>query len=200
RGGQARLAMDRRQPHLRRALRHRSRHLTRPRHLDRDLRAGRHRPGSPAQRIRGKIADRRVRRVRGEGHQMGGDALSRRRLLSYLAASPLLAGGEALAQELRTSDKLIASPREALDVFDFEAVAQRNLAPAHLGYLASGVDGEVTLRANREGFQKFQLRPRRLVDVGKVDTAVELFGETYGSPIVIAPTGSNTAFHSEGEL
>ena len=131
---------------------------------------------------------------------MGGDALSRRRLLSYLAASPLLAGGEALAQELRTSDKLIGSPREALDVFDFEAVAQRNLAPAHLGYLASGVDGEVTLRANREGFQKFQLRPRRLVDVGKVDTAMELFGETYGSPIVIAPTGSNTAFHSEGEL
>ena len=54
---------------------------------------------------------------------MGGDALSRRRLLNYLAASPLLAGGDALAQELRTSDKLITSPRDALDVFDFEAVA-----------------------------------------------------------------------------
>ena len=61
---------------------------------------------------------------------MGGDALSRRRLLNYLAASPLLASCEAWAQELRTSDKLIASPREALDVFDFEAVAKRNLAPA----------------------------------------------------------------------
>jgi len=131
---------------------------------------------------------------------MGGDALSRRRLLNYLAASPLLTGGAALAQELRTSDKLIASPREALDVFDFEAVAHRNLAPAHFGYLASGVDGEVTLRANRDGFLKFQLRPRRLVDVGKVDTTMELFGETYGSPIVIAPIGSNAAFHSDGEL
>jgi len=131
---------------------------------------------------------------------MGGDALSRRRLLNYLAASPLLTGGAALAQELRTSDKLIASPREALDVFDFEAVAQRNLAPAHFGYLASGVDGEVTLRANRDGFLKFQLRPRRLVDVGKLDTTMELFGETYGSPIVIAPIGSNAAFHSDGEL
>ena len=58
----------------------------------------------------------------------------------------------------------------------------------------------MTLRANREGFQKFQLRPRRLVDVGKVDTRMELFGETYGSPIVIAPTGSNRAFHDDGEL
>ena len=35
--------------------------------------------------------------------------------------------------------------------------------------MASGIDDEVTLRANREGFLKFQLRPRRLVDVSKVD-------------------------------
>ena len=131
---------------------------------------------------------------------MGGDALSRRRLLNYLAASPLLASCEAWAQELRTSDKLIASPREALDVFDFEAVAKRILAPAHFGYMASGVDGEVILRANREGFLKFQLHPRRLVDVGKIDTTMELFGESWSSPIVIAPTGSNSAFHSDGEL
>ena len=38
------------------------------------------------------------------------------------------------------------------------------------------------------------------VDVGKLDTRMELFGETYGSPIVIAPTGSNQAFHNDGEL
>jgi len=123
---------------------------------------------------------------------MGGDALSRRRFLEFMMASPLLASGEALAQELqrlpdpsvwgpRTFDKLIASPREALDVFDFELVAHRNVPVAHFGYLASGVDDEVTLRANRDGFQKFQLKPRRLVDVGKVDTRMELFGETYGS-------------------
>jgi 4-hydroxymandelate oxidase len=142
---------------------------------------------------------------------MGGDALNRRRFLNFLAASPLLASNEALAQELqrlpdpsvwapRTLDKLIASPREALDVFDFELVAHKNLPPAHFGYMASGVDDEVTLRANREGFQKFQLRPRRLVDVGKIDTTMELFGETYGSPIVVAPTASNRAYHEDGEL
>jgi isopentenyl diphosphate isomerase/L-lactate dehydrogenase-like FMN-dependent dehydrogenase len=141
---------------------------------------------------------------------MGRDALARRRLLQFLAASPLL-GHEALAQEARrlpdpmvwgsrSFDKLIGSPRDALDVFDFELVAHKNLPPAHFGYMASGVDDEVTLRANREGFQKFQLRPRRLVDVGRLDTRMELFGETYGSPIVVSPTGSNRAFHEDGEV
>ena len=47
--------------------------------------------------------------------------------------------------------------------------ARQNVPPAHFGYMASGIDDEVTLRANREGFLKFQLRPRRLVDVSKVD-------------------------------
>ena len=142
---------------------------------------------------------------------MGRNSLARRRLLQFLAASPLLGGTAAFAQEVqrlpdpmvwgaRTLDKLIGSPREALDVFDFELVAHKNLPPAHCGYMASGVDDDATLRANREGFQKFQLRPRRLVDVGKLDTRMELFGETYGSPIVVAPTGSNRAFHEEGEI
>jgi 4-hydroxymandelate oxidase len=142
---------------------------------------------------------------------MGRGSLARRRLLQYLAASPLLGGADAFAQDVRrlpdpmvwsqrNLDKLIGSPREALDVLDFEPVAHKTLPPAHFGYLASGVDDDATVRANREGFQKFQLRPRRLVDVGKIDTRVELFGETYNSPIVVAPTGSNRAFHEDGEL
>jgi isopentenyl diphosphate isomerase/L-lactate dehydrogenase-like FMN-dependent dehydrogenase len=139
-----------------------------------------------------------------------GRTLSRRRFFQFLAASPLLAHTDARAQieslpdpsvwAPRLIDKLIESPRDALDVFDFELVAHRKVPPAHFGYLASGVDDEVTLRANREGFQKFQLRPRRLVDVGKLDTKMELFGETYRSPIVLCPTGSNKAFHEDGEL
>ena len=46
---------------------------------------------------------------------------ARRRLLQFLAASPLLAAGEALAQAARFPDKVISSPKDALNVFDFEA-------------------------------------------------------------------------------
>src|SRR4029077_5401820 len=116
-------------------------------------------------------------------------AASRRRFLQYLAGSPLFAPGTISAYAKEAASKLpdpmiwaqadgelIKSPQDAINVFDFEPVAHKNVPPAHFGYMASGIDDEVTLRANREGFLKFQLLPRRLNDVSKVDTSVELFG------------------------
>jgi 4-hydroxymandelate oxidase len=143
-------------------------------------------------------------------------AITRRRFVQFLASSPLLThpSAAALAQSTSTPlrladpmvwaprdlDKLISDPKEALDVFDFEPVAKKNLPPAHFGYMVTGIDDEVTLRANREGFLKYQLRPRRLVDVSMIDMTVEMFGARYDSPIVVAPTGSNRAFHPNGEV
>jgi 4-hydroxymandelate oxidase len=77
---------------------------------------------------------------------MIGQLTARRRFLQYLAASPLMAGAtDALAQEqrlpdpsvwgTRTLDKLIASPREAINVFDFEPVMHEKVPPAHFGYM-----------------------------------------------------------------
>ncbi len=140
-------------------------------------------------------------------------AASRRRFLQYLAASPLLSatGLPALAGEApskwpdpmiwtNTGSDVIKSPKEAINVFDFEPAAFKNVPPAHFGYMASGLDDEVTLRANREGFLKFQLMPRRLRDVSKVDMSVEIFGTKYDSPIFVAPTGGNQFFHEDGEI
>jgi 4-hydroxymandelate oxidase len=142
---------------------------------------------------------------------------SRRRFLQFMAASPLFAYGgfSAVAGEgptagtklpdpimwapLRTED-LIKSPKEAINVFDFEPVCRVNVPPAHFGYMASGIDDEVTLRANREGFLKFQLRPRRLVDVSKVDMSTEILGVKYDSPIIVAPVGGQKAFYAGGEI
>ena len=83
---------------------------------------------------------------------------------------------------------------------DFEAAARRALPPGHFGYLATGVDDDATLRANREGFGRLYLRPRRLVDITKVDLRTELFGTVWETPIGLAPVGNQKAFHPEGEL
>jgi len=116
----------------------------------------------------------------------------RREFLKFLAGSPLLLW--------ENEERLIGSPAEALSVLEFEPLAKKLLPPAHYGYLASGVDGDVTLRANREAFGKIQVRPRRLVDVSRVDLSIELFGTRWETPIVLAPVGSQMAFHPEGEL
>jgi len=96
---------------------------------------------------------------------------------------------------MRTLD----APRDAVDVFDFERAAEAALHPGHWTYLSMGVQGERTLRANREAFHHFALRPRRLVDVREVDTATSLLGTELPDPIVLAPIGSQAAYHADAE-
>jgi isopentenyl diphosphate isomerase/L-lactate dehydrogenase-like FMN-dependent dehydrogenase len=128
---------------------------------------------------------------------------SRRAFLRFLAASPLLAYLDlprdwftALAQE----PDLIKTAKEGLDVFDFEAVARKNLLPAHWGYLATGTDDDGTVRANREGFNRYQLRMRRLIDTSKLDMSVRLLSARWEMPLLLCPCGSHKAFHPEGEV
>ena len=135
---------------------------------------------------------------------------ARRQFLKFLAASPYVAafGGLAAFLEQRTlaqngtsaaTGDVIGSPADALNVLDFEEAARRKVAPGHWAYMASGVDDDATLRANRVGFTKVQLRPRRLRDATKVDPRVDLFGTTYSSPIFLCPTGGEKAFNIGGE-
>jgi 4-hydroxymandelate oxidase len=143
-------------------------------------------------------------------------ATSRRRFLQFLAGSPLFSAGagwalaepflpepvqrDPLAGRPLDAESLISNPKDAINVFDFEPVMRRNVPPAHFGYMASGIDDEVTLRANRDDFLKFQLRPRRLVDVSKVDMSTEILGVKYETPIIIAPVGGQRMYHAEGEI
>ena len=134
---------------------------------------------------------------------------ARRVFLKFLAASPYVAslGGvaaflrqNAFAQNAQETSDVITSPAGAFDVFDFEEAARRKVQAGHWAYMASGVDDDGTLRANREGFKHIELRPRRLHDATKVDTHVNLFGTVYNSPIFTCPTGGEKSFFPEGEL
>lgn len=133
---------------------------------------------------------------------------SRRAFLRFLASSPWFAAWNLSGCKERGSatpppdpdPDLIASADQALDIFDLREVAQRKIPPAHWGYLATGVDGEATLRANEEGYARLYLRPRRLVDVTKVDTRIQLFGREWPAPIFLCPVSGQLAYHPEREL
>lgn len=125
----------------------------------------------------------------------------RRQFLRFLAASPLLTNYSAFAQEVEeTIGERIKDPSEVINVFEMEAIAREKIPPAHLGYLATGVDSDLTLRANRAGFSRFQIRPRRLVDVSQTDTNVNVLGSEASSPIFLCPVGSQGAYHADAEL
>jgi len=129
---------------------------------------------------------------------------SRRSFLAFLAGSPYvsaLGGLHAYAQPAAPEvAQVLTNPKEALSVLDFEAAAQQRVSPVHWAYIASGVDDDATLHANREGFQHIQLRPRRLRDATKVDISTNLFGESYGSPIFTCPTSGEKLLDPDGEV
>src|SRR5271154_4488631 len=150
---------------------------------------------------------------------------ARRKFLNFLAASPLLATptvassiaallasapSASLAQSydaLREAkiatgaDGIITSPDAALDVFEFEPAAKKALlaqgAPAHWGYLESGVDGDVTRDVNHTAYANYTIRVQRLIDARKIDTSVNIFGETWSSPIFCCPVSSLGAYNAE---
>jgi 4-hydroxymandelate oxidase len=136
----------------------------------------------------------------------------RRRLLQLLASSSLLphlhlpdgwvdaAYASAQSPASPPDSDLIASAADALSVLDFEPVARAKLPPWHWAWLSTGGDGGETLRANREGFDRYQIRARRLVDISKIDTSVRLFGRTWETPIYMSPVGGHRTYNPEGEL
>ncbi len=131
---------------------------------------------------------------------------TRRAFLSYLAASPVaLAASRAMGQPAfdifdAYAPQLITRAQEAINVFDFHEAAKQKFLPGHYTYMSMGTDNGGTLQANREGFEKFSLRMRRLGDTRELETSGELFGERYPIPIIIAPCGSQKAYHEEGEV
>jgi isopentenyl diphosphate isomerase/L-lactate dehydrogenase-like FMN-dependent dehydrogenase len=138
-------------------------------------------------------------------------ALHRRRFLQFLAASPLFAysglpealkvGGRAVAWAADVAMAAdITSAAQALNVFDLERVAMKNLPIAHAAYLNTGVEGDATLQANRDGFSHFQVRARRLVDTTKIDMSTRLFGTSFPVPIFTDPVSSLNAFHQGGDV
>jgi isopentenyl diphosphate isomerase/L-lactate dehydrogenase-like FMN-dependent dehydrogenase len=77
----------------------------------------------------------------------------------------------------------------AVNVDDLRSLAKRRLPRAVFDFIDGGAEDEWTLRQNRAQFGRWAFVPRFPIDVAERSSEVQLFGETYGAPLVIGPTG-----------
>src|SRR5215468_7170014 len=78
---------------------------------------------------------------------------------------------------------------DAVNIEDLRVIAKRRLPRLCYDFIEGGVEQEVGLQRNLDGFQRHRLVPRYLVDVATRDQSTTVFGRTYASPFGIAPTG-----------
>lgn len=90
--------------------------------------------------------------------------------------------------------------RPGVSLIELESLARKSMPPAVFERVNGGAADEITMRWNREAYDRIRLRPRVLVDTSKIDTAIKLFGQDFPFPILLAPTGGHGLIHPEAEI
>jgi (S)-mandelate dehydrogenase len=81
------------------------------------------------------------------------------------------------------------NPARAHSIADLRRMARRRLPRILFDWVDGGTDDEHCLRRNERQFDPYRLIPRYLMHVDKIDTRVELFGQTHAQLFGIGPTG-----------
>jgi 4-hydroxymandelate oxidase len=91
-------------------------------------------------------------------------------------------------------------PADVVTLADYEAHARARLDANAWAYLSGGAADEITLRANRDAFDRLRLRSRVLADMTGAHTRLTLLGQPLDYPILLAPAAYQKLFHPDGEL
>jgi 4-hydroxymandelate oxidase len=126
-------------------------------------------------------------------------AITRRDVLLSAGA---LAGAQLFEPKLGGElEQSADEPKAVADtLFDFESLARERISKMAWEFISGGAGDEVSLRWNRESFDRIKLRPRILVDVSKLDTKIKLFGREMPHPILLAPAAYQRMIHPDGEI
>jgi len=89
---------------------------------------------------------------------------------------------------------------EFLALDEIRAAALSRLPPDAATYLESGAGTEATLRANREAFTRWVIRPRPMSGVTDPKTNTEVLSVPLSVPVLTAPFGGDALFAPEGHL
>jgi 4-hydroxymandelate oxidase len=137
--------------------------------------------------------------------------VTRRRALTSLA----LAAGSATAAATVRAQSPVASPPAApraaasvpaaatanlFSIPQYEERARGLVSVPAWEYYDQGCADDLTVRWNREAFQRLRLESRVMVDVETIDTSTTLLGRALQHPILLAPAASHMLVHPEGEV
>lgn len=88
---------------------------------------------------------------------------------------------------------------QCYSIADLRQMAKRHLPAPVFHYMDGAAEDEITLQQNRNAFEKYQVVPRVLRDVSKIDTSTTILGQPSSLPLILAPTGMSRLFHYQGE-
>ena len=89
---------------------------------------------------------------------------------------------------------------DLINLFDYETASRGKLSQSAWDYYASGANDEITLRDNRDAYDRIKIRYRVLRDVSKRDLATTVLGHRVAMPVLLAPTAFQRMAHPDGEL
>src|ERR687885_507623 len=106
-----------------------------------------------------------------------------------MSGSPLNEGDQAGSMDTIMTRSI--SAHAFTNLLELEALAREVMEPGAFDFIAGGAEDEVTLRRNREDFERIVLRPRVLEDVSSVDTSTTVLGAPVSLPVLLAPTAGH---------
>jgi L-lactate dehydrogenase (cytochrome) len=83
---------------------------------------------------------------------------------------------------------------------DLRIAAKKRLPSPIFHYLDGGADDEWTMQRNTSAFDDYELLPRYLRNVEKIDMKTRVLGQELDLPIFLAPTGMSRLFHHDREI
>lgn len=92
------------------------------------------------------------------------------------------------------------TPLVPIDAGKLEQQASEQMTPEAKAYIIGGAGYESTLRSNQSAFEKYKIVPRMLRDVGVRDTSIELLGQKFASPFLLAPIGVLEMVHPHADV
>jgi len=83
---------------------------------------------------------------------------------------------------------------------DLRIAAKKRLPSPIFHYLDGGADDEWTMQRNTSAFDLYELLPRYLKNVEKIDLTTTVLGQQLDMPMFLAPTGMSRLFHHDREI